>query len=57
MDKKQKENEVNTPQNTEKRRSFLKKAAYSVPTLVALGQIVKPSNLTAGFGGTPSDTN
>lgn len=31
----------------ESRRSFLKKAAYAVPTVVALGQITKPTNLSA----------
>ena len=37
------------------RRSFLKKSVYAAPTLIALGQLVKPKNAKAGFGGPPSD--
>lgn len=32
----------------ESRRSFLKKAAYAVPTIVALGQITNPVPAAAG---------
>lgn len=32
----------------ESRRSFLKKAAYAVPTVVALGQITNPVKSSAG---------
>lgn len=41
----------------ESRRSFLKKAAYAVPTIVALGQITNPVTAAAGSfvgGGTSS---
>lgn len=34
----------------ESRRSFLKKAAYAVPTIVALGQITNPVPAAAGTG-------
>jgi len=41
------------------RRTFLKKAAYSAPALVALGQLAKPSGAYAdgstGPSGPPSD--
>ena len=33
----------------ESRRSFLKKAAYAVPTIVALGQITNPVPAAAGI--------
>ncbi|WP_292660836.1 hypothetical protein [Nitratifractor sp.] len=39
----------------EKRRSFLKKAVYSAPTLVALGTLMRPEKGHADFGGPPSD--
>lgn len=32
----------------ESRRSFLKKAAYAVPTVIALGQITNPIKSSAG---------
>jgi hypothetical protein len=37
------------------RRDFLKKAAYTAPALIILGQLVKPESANAGFGGPPSD--
>lgn len=42
----------------ESRRSFLKKAAYAVPTIVALGQITNPVTVAAGsfVGGGSSTT-
>lgn len=40
----------------ESRRSFLKKAAYAVPTIVALGQITNPVPAAAGsFVGNKTD--
>ncbi len=41
----------------EERRTFLKKAVYSAPTLVALGTLVRPEKGHADFGGPPSDPN
>lgn len=46
--------------NVESRRSFLKKAAYSVPTIIALGQITTPIKSSAGSyvgGGTENNEN
>lgn len=41
----------------ESRRSFLKKAAYAVPTIVALGQITNPvTSAAASFVGGGSST-
>ena len=37
------------------RRSFLKKAAYSAPALVVMGQLVKPTQSRAWGEQTPSD--
>lgn len=40
------------------RRSFLKRSAYSAPVLVAMGQLVKPTNIHAdGTGGPPPPPN
>ena len=39
------------------RRNFLKKAAYAAPTLMVLGQLGRPGEANAGFGGPPSDPN
>lgn len=36
------------------RRSFLKKAVYSAPALVAMGQLVKPVNAHADTSGDPA---
>jgi hypothetical protein len=33
------------------RRTFLKKAVYSAPVLIALGQLAKPSKAQADSGG------
>ncbi len=42
---------------TQSRREFLKKAAYTVPTVIALGQITNPSKAAAGsFVGGGSET-
>ena len=38
----------------ESRRSFMKKAAYVAPTLVALGALTRPTDAKAGFGKPPS---
>ena len=39
------------------RRSFLKKAVYAAPTVVALGALLKPTETKAGFGKPPSGPN
>ena len=36
------------------RRSFIKKAAYVAPTLLALGTLTRPTDAKAGFGKPPS---
>lgn len=41
--------EDNTPK-VNKRRKFLKKAAYSAPVLLALGQLTKPTKAQADSG-------
>jgi len=43
----------------EKRRDFLKKAAYSAPTLLILGQLAKPERARAdsSVAGPPDDWN
>ena len=47
----------NNKNKVESRRSFLKKAAYAVPTIVALGQITNPVKSSAGsFVGGGSST-
>jgi len=40
------------------RRKFLKKAVYSAPVLIALGQMVKPTDVHAdsSVSGNPADT-
>ncbi len=45
-----KEIEKNTETPKQKRRKFLKKAAYSAPMLIALGQLVKPTKAQADSG-------
>jgi len=46
------QNAKNTEEN--ERRTFLKKAAYAAPTVVALGALLKPTESKAGFGKPPS---
>jgi len=41
----------------ESRRSFMKKAAYAAPTLVALGTLTRPTDAKAGFNKPPSGPN
>ena len=36
------------------RRTFIKKAAYAAPTLLALGALTRPTDAKAGFGKPPS---
>ncbi len=38
------------------RRSFFKKAVYSVPVLMAMGQLIKPASLHAEYGIDPEPT-
>lgn len=40
------------------RRTFLKKAAYSAPVLVGMGQLIKPTSLHAdsNLAGTPNSS-
>jgi len=45
------------PEAVSSRRNFLKKAAYAAPTLMVLGQLGRPGEANAGFGGPPSDPN
>ncbi len=52
LSKKAKKNKKNLS-NT--RRSFLKKTAYSAPVVIALGQLVKPSNAHADKTGGPPE--
>jgi hypothetical protein len=42
-----KENHKNVDEIQEDRRSFLKKAAYSAPALIALGQLARPARVEA----------
>jgi len=54
-----KKNDINTTKNTPKekqvsRRTFIKKAAYIAPTLIALGSLTRPTDAEAGFGPPPS---
>ena len=46
-------------QSQKKRRDFLKKAAYSAPTLLILGQLAKPERARAdsSVSGPPDDWN
>lgn len=37
------------------RRSFLKKTAYTAPTLMIMGQLARPTSSSAGFGNPPDD--
>lgn len=39
----------------EERRGFLKKAVYATPTILALGELLKPQQAQASFNSTPSD--
>ena len=50
-------NKKNT--TSESRRAFLKKAAYTVPTVIALGQITNPTTSAAAsfVGGQGSETD
>lgn len=52
-EEKKKQKSSDTALNNE-RRSFLKKAKYVAPTLVALGALTKPTESKAGFGPPPS---
>jgi len=49
--------EKNKKEELENRRSFIKKAAYAAPTLVALGTLTRPTEAKAGFGKPPSGPN
>jgi len=49
--------EKNKKEELESRRSFMKKAAYAAPTLVALGTLTRPTEAKAGFGKPPSGPN
>ena len=58
IDKKQKREDGCLKDNdSAKRRSFLKKVAYTAPTLLALGSLTRPSDAKAGFGPPPSAPN
>lgn len=52
-------NNINTTKSTPKekqvsRRTFIKKATYIAPTLIALGSLTRPTDAKAGFGRPPS---
>jgi|GEM_PF-5617635 len=48
----------NNEKKVESRRSFLKKAAYAVPTVIALGQITNPvTSAAASFVGGGKETS
>ena len=47
-------NESSNEQNINERRSFIKKAVYVAPTLVAMGSLMKPKNASAGGDNPPS---
>jgi len=54
-----KTNDIDTTKNTppEKqvsRRTFIKKAVYVAPTLIALGSLTRPTDAEAAFGRPPS---
>ena len=49
-----KKTEVSEQSQQDSRRTFLKKAVYAAPTVVALGALLKPTELKAGFGKPPS---
>lgn len=60
--KKLKQNDASLPSKREEkntRRAFLKKAAYSAPVLMVLGQLAKPTTIhadgTGGPDGPPGD--
>ena len=46
--------EQNNERTQTSRRIFLKKAVYSAPALVAMGQLVKPVNAHADTSGDPA---
>ncbi len=49
-----KENNIDKKDDMQKkRRSFLKKSAYAVPSLIVLGQLARPNSAKA-FGTPPS---
>ena len=52
--KNEKIKKTSTRIETQSRRTFLKKATYAVPTIVALGALTKPTKSEAGFGKPPS---
>ena len=54
-----KTNDIDTTKNTSQekpvsRRTFIKKAVYAAPTLIALGSLTRPTDAKAGFGRPPS---
>ena len=48
------QNETHTKKQAS-RRGFMKKAVYAAPTLIVMGQLIKPKAAKADFGGPPSD--
>ena len=54
-DKKNKSIQREEKVNESKRRTFLKKAAWSVPTVIAMGALLNPTKARAGFGNPPYD--
>ncbi len=56
IDSKEKHKDIKTEMQKE-RRSFLKKSAYSVPVLVSMGALLRPTKTHARFGPPPSAPN
>ena len=51
---KQNEKGVKKPEADNSRRTFFKKAAYTAPVLMVMGQMIRPTETEAGFGPPPS---
>ncbi len=49
--KKEKDDTLAVDNEASTRRTFLKKAVYSAPVLIALGQLAKPTKAQADSGG------
>jgi len=57
MHEKKKEIEAAEVSQNDARRTFLKKAVYAAPTVVALGTLLKPTESKAGYDKPPSAPN
>ena len=52
--KKNIDNNVKKTEQNSARRTFIKKAVYVAPTLMALGSLTRPKDAKAGFTAPPS---